>query len=225
MQDLIVLITGAAGGLGSALARECAIAGAKLLLLDRNLAGLERLSAKLLAEGLPEPGICSMDLAESGPEEYGHLQHILSDEFGGLDIFIHCAASFEGLWPLDHVEMRHWDSCLRVNLLAAWQIASHCRPLLGQHRRGRVVLIHDDDKVSTTAYWGPYGVSKAALRSLGNIMTEEMEGSGIRVLQFTPKPMRTELRARAFLAEDPQLLTDPPDEAAGIVQCIRKSLA
>ena len=61
-----ILITGAAGGLGSALARECAGAGAELVLLDKDRRGLGGLSDRVTDAGCSPPGLYPLDLAGSG---------------------------------------------------------------------------------------------------------------------------------------------------------------
>lgn len=220
MRNQVVMITGAAGGLGSALAEDFARRGADLLLVDTDLAGLASLSDHLVAEGLPEPGICELDLATAGACEFRELAGILESEYGSLDVFVHCAAEFEGLRPLEHTEQAHWENAFKVNVMAAWNVTSACAGLLRQAGQGAVVLVGDDPEVSASAYWGAYGVSKAALASLGQIMKEELEGTGIAVTQVTPKPMRTALRAKAYLAEDPDTLADPREEAAKIARLV-----
>lgn len=223
MNKRIVLITGAAGGLGSALAEEFARSGADLLLVDTNLKGLEALSDQLVEIGLPEPGICELDLAKAGASEFAELAAILERAYGALDVFVHCAAEFEGLRPLEHTEEQQWEIAFRVNAMAAWRVTFACAGLLKRSVRGAVVLVHDDPGISAAAYWGAYGVSKAALTSLGQIMKEELEGAGIAVLHVTPKPMRTALRAKAYLAEDPGTLAEPREEAAKIARLVNQS--
>lgn len=225
MNDTIILITGAAGGLGSALAEQLARSGANLLLTDKDLKGLEQLSDRLLAAGLPEPGITSLDLATASPESYRELAEILEHEYGGLDIFIHSAAAFGGLQPLEHIEWAEWDACFRVNLHSAWQITRSCLPMLRQSRHGRVVLIGEQSEVCGSAYRGAYGASKAALNCLAGIMQEEFEGSRLEVFVPMPGPMRTELRARAYISEDPASLPDPADAASEIIRQLKDNMS
>ena len=103
MKRLKVLITGATGGLGSALAIQLAHRGANLLLLDKSSEDLDALSDEIRAQNQEEPGVCDLDLSKSGPAEYTNLVNILQQEYGGLDAIIHCAAVFQGLQPMDQV--------------------------------------------------------------------------------------------------------------------------
>jgi len=216
----VALITGAAGGLGSALAKQLARAGSDLLLVDKNTRALESLSDELIGAGLPEPGICTMDLATAVPGDYDQLAAILRDEYKGMDAFIHCAVAFGGLQPMEQIAPAQWQECFTVNLMSAVQIICICGPMLRSDGGGKVVLIQDNAKVSSSAYWGPYGVSKAALSSLAAILSEELEEGNLELIRITPEPMRTDLRARAYLAEDPNTIASPEQEASRIVSLL-----
>ena len=213
MTQLKILITGAAGGLGGALAEQLARTGADLLLVDKNSPALDVISDRISAAGLGNPGLCTLDLAQSGPDECQNLVDIMQQEVGGLDVIIHCAAAFDGLQPMDQLDWAQWLECMQVNVNAAWLLTRTALPLLKSSGQGRVVFIHEDERVSATAYRGAYGVSKAALKSLGSILEDELEGTGVQVVNVHPGPMRTALRARAYLAEDP-ISVQHPDQAA-----------
>ena len=103
MIRLKILITGASGGLGSALAIQLAHMDTDLLLLDKASRDLDALSDEICAQNQPEPGVCALDLSKSGPVDYQNLVKILQEEYGGLDVIIHCAAAFQGLQPIDQV--------------------------------------------------------------------------------------------------------------------------
>lgn len=209
MKDLNVLITGAAGGFGSALAMRMSELGANLLLLDQASRSLDTLADRIYSSGLPEPGVCPLDLAVAGVSEYEELAAIMETEYGGLDILVHCAASFPGLQPITQISGEQWSECMQVNLNAPWLLTMVCMPLLRQSNLGAVVFVQECANHTESAYWGAYGVSKSALFSLGRIMAEEFDGGPVRIMNFHPGPMRTELRARAYLAEDPASVTEP----------------
>ncbi len=207
-----ILVTGAAGGLGSALSLACARHGAQLLLVDRNLRGLEQTCDRIEQAGGPAPAYCQLDLALADPDACARLVGEFVEEYGALHGLAHCAAQFDGLQPLDQVPGNSWLSHLQVNLNAAWLLTVTCLPSLRAGGAGTVLFVLDDEDRSTSAYWGPYGVSKAALRSLAGMFAAELEGSGCRVFGVDPGPMRTTLRASAFMAEPPE--SQPAPDAA-----------
>lgn len=210
-RERTILITGATGGLGKALALACARGGTRVVLLDRRRKPLEALCDQVEALGAPAPGYGEVDFERVGPDELSELVAGLTDAYGGIDGIAHCAVRFEGLRPLDQVPPQDWLKDLQVNLNAAWLLTINCLASL-RERQGRVAFMVDGN-ASGKAYWGAYGVSKAALSSLAETLAEELEDSGCAVKTFDPGPMRTALRAAAYLAEDPATVP-APDEAA-----------
>jgi NAD(P)-dependent dehydrogenase (short-subunit alcohol dehydrogenase family) len=203
-----ILITGAAGGLGSALAMACASRGAQLMLLDRNLRGLEELCDKVEQSGAPAPGFCQLDLVKADPDSMADLVAEMVGAYGGIDGLAHCAARFQGLQPMDQVGGDTWLSVLQVNLNAAWLVTMSCLPSL-RKSGGTIVFPLDEPAAAGPAYWGPYGVSHSALRTMAQTLAEELEPSSCKVYGVYPGPMRTALRATAFHAEDPSSVPSP----------------
>lgn len=217
-----VLITGACGGLGSAMARQFAQSGADLLLVDKNGRELDRLSRSIEQSGHPEPGVCPLDLATATSDAYEQLASIMAEQYEGLDVLVHCAAAFQGLQPIEHISDRVWHETLQVNLNAQFMLTKATVSLLKSSSSAQIVFILEDEHVSGQAYRGAYGVSKAALASFAGIMEQELEGTSVSILRIQPGPMRTDLRARAYHSEDPQGLLDPEEVARNVVEQIKE---
>ena len=212
-----VLVTGAAGSLGSALALACAREGYRTVLLDSDRHGLERVFDRVAEEGLPAPVLHPLDLSVAGPDEFQDMLKAIERQFGRLDALVHCAARFHGLTPLEHVAPEEWLLHLQVNLNAAWLLSALCLPALRTSGAGRLYFVLEDLARVGGPLWGPYGVSKHALRALIGQLAAECQGSGIQVLGINPGPMRSPLRSRAYLAEDPASLPDPAAAASQLV--------
>ena len=76
----------------------------------------------------------------------------------------------------------------------------------------------DEGARSGGAYWGAYGITKAAVDTLSRILADELEcNSHARVLRLDPGPMRTALRALAYPAESPACASAPAERAPGLV--------
>lgn len=222
MTDIIstrtILVTGATGGLGTAVVLACAAKGAQLVLLGRKSKPLERLCDQVEAMGAPAPGYCALDLSTAGPEAVDELVSGLIEAYGGIDGLVHCAARFEGLRPFDQVIPSDWLLDLQVNLNAAWLITRACLPTLLE-RGGRVVFFEDQDAVGK-AYWGGYGIAKAATAALADMLAEELESGPCEVIKLAPGPMRTGLRAAAYLAEDPNTVPEPAAVARQVADAL-----
>ncbi len=208
----VVLITGAGDGLGAALARACADAGAEVVLLGRTVRKLEAVYDAIVAAGGPEPAIYPLDLEGATPEDYGELAERLGESLGRLDALVHNAAMLGPQTPLEHYPPLEWARVLQVNLNGPLLLTQSCLPLLRASGRGSVVFVTDDRR---SAYWGAYGTSKAAAGALADILADELEQeAGLSVRQVQPGPMQTGLRTRAFPGALPAEAA-PPDAAVG----------
>ena len=209
----VVLVTGATGGLGGAVARAASRDGATVVISGRRKRQLEQLYDAMLAEGLAEPVIHPLDMEVATPREYAALAEGLERDFGRLDGIVHAAASFTGLTPLSMHKPDDWLRALHVNVSAPFALTQACMPLLTRADDSAVVFVLDSPQLLQRAHWGGYGVSKAALERLVAILHEETDDSPLRVHALLPAPMRTALRRQAYFGED--ILQRPlPDAAA-----------
>jgi len=215
-----ILITGAAGGLGEALAMSCARAGADLILLDKNRHALSKLSDRMTECKIPAPGLYPLDLAGAGINEFRKLTEVIRSEFGGLYGLVHCAAEFEGLQPLDHIEPQQWLKSMQVNLNAPWLLSCACLSMLKQAGSGRLFFLLDNPGIITGAYWGAYGTAKVALTALVQQFADTLSNSDVLVRGICPGVMRTALRAKVYHAENPQDQPDPAIAAGKIAEML-----
>lgn len=212
-----VLITGAAGALGSALSMQCAASGFNTIMLDKNSRGLDSVWDAITEGGFEEPVLHPLDLSIAGPDQFTLLVDAIKNEFGGLDGLVHCAASFNGLQPLDQVNPAEWLETLQVNLNSAWLLSMSCLPLLRTSSESFLYFVLEDPDKMQGAYWGAYGASKQALTALTQQLRAESESSPLQVLGINPGPMASPLRARAYLSEDPKTLPTPESIAKKMV--------
>ena len=209
----VVMVTGATGGLGGAVARAASRAGATVVISGRRKRQLEQLYDAMLAEGLAEPVIHPLDMEVATPREYAALAEGLERDFGRLDGIVHAAASFTGLTPLSMHKPDDWLRALHVNVSAPFALTQACMPLLTRADDSAVVFVLDSPQLLQRAHWGGYGVSKAALERLVEILHQETDDGPLRVHALLPAPMRTALRRQAYFGED--ILQRPlPDAAA-----------
>jgi NAD(P)-dependent dehydrogenase (short-subunit alcohol dehydrogenase family) len=212
----VVLVTGAYGGLGGAVARAAARAGATVVITGKRKRQLEQLYDAMLAEGLAEPVIHPLDMESATPRDYEALADGLARDLGRLDGIVHAAASFAGLTPVAMHKPDAWLRTLHVNVSAPFALTQACLPLLTAAPDSAVVFVLDDPERVSRAHWGAYGVSKAALERFAAILHEEHDEDALRVHALLPAPMRTTLRRLAYFGEDTMQLP-PPDATAGAV--------
>lgn len=212
----VVLLTGAHGGLGTAAAVACAQAGATLVLLGRKVPRLNRVYDAVAAAG-PEPLLYPVDLEGASPDDYAQMATRIQTELGRLDGVLHCAADFAGLTPLLHTDPAAFARAIHVNLTAPWWISQACLPLLLESPDAALVFAMDDPARVGKAFWGGYGVAQHGLRGLIGMLHAELANTPVRVSGLQPGPMRTALRAKAYVEESVKLATDPERYAPACV--------
>lgn len=218
LEGRIILVTGATGGLGSAIARACAWQGATVVLLSRTIPKLEALYDHILAEGGVQPALYPFDLSGACEKDYTELARRVKQELGGeLHSVIHCAAELGHLGPIRDIETDSWDRLLRVNLTAPFLLTRELTSLLIASGSGSVVFIGDSAVGEGKAYWGAYGVAKQGLHAYAHILKNEMESFGLSVYWLVPGPIRTPLRRRAYPAENPNHLPSVDNQVEQIL--------
>lgn len=206
----VILITGAAGGLGRASALACAKAGAIVLLADRKARALEPVYDEIASlSGVPQPVLQPMDLQGASPLEYQTFAESVERQLGRLDGVVHAAVKCEGLTPLGMLSAEEWITTLHVDLSAPFLLTQACMPLLLAREDSAVVFVLDDPERMGRAHWGAYGVAKAGLEGLVSILHEETDESSLRVHALLPAPMRTALRRTVWAGEDPATVATP----------------
>jgi len=206
----VILITGAGGGLGRALAVESARAGASVILSGRNAAKLDLVYDEIEKLGGPQPAIAALDLAAATAADYDNLAKTIDDEFGKLDGLVHCAALLGDRTPLEQYDVPTWCKVLHVNLTAPFILTQVLLPNLRKSADASVIFVSSGVVTNQRPYWGAYAVAKSGLESVRSMLSQELEGeANIRVNSVNPGRMRTAMRAAAYPAEDPSTVPAP----------------
>ena len=225
LRDRVVLVTGACGGLGSAVAYAAAAAGATVVLTGRRRRQLEQLDDAMQAQKLPPAVLHPLDLETATPADYAALAEGLQRDLGRLDGIVHAAASFSALTPLSMHRPDDWLRALHVNVSAPFALTQACTPLLESATDSALVFVLDDPARLARAHWGGYGVAKAALERYVEILHEENDTGPLRVHALLPAPMRTTLRRAAYFGEDSLALPLPADSAQAALYLLTPSAA
>ena len=201
------LVTGASRGIGRALSLALAKAGAHVLALARTSGALEELDDDIRAVS-GKASLIPMDLTEGDSVE--QLGAALTQRFEKLDILVANAAILGELAPLTDIDAKMWQATMDLNVNVNWRLIRALDPLLQNARDARAVFL--TSRVGgelARAYWGAYGVSKAAMEMLAATYAEENRNTNLSVAIIDPGPMRTGMRAQAMPGEDPETLPEP----------------
>jgi NAD(P)-dependent dehydrogenase (short-subunit alcohol dehydrogenase family) len=213
LSSRIALVTGASRGIGYAVARALAKAGAHVIAVARTQAGLEELDDEIRKDG-GSATLVPLNLTDS--DGIARLGAALHERHGRLDILVGNAGVAGPSSPLGHIELKPWNEVMAVNVTANFQLIRCMEPLLKKSDAARAVFVTSAAATRASAYLGPYAVSKAALETLARSWAQETASTKLRVNLFDPGPIRTRMRATVFPGEDP-LTLDTPEQAAELI--------
>lgn len=214
LDNRIALVTGASRGIGKAVSLELARRGAHVIAVARSTGGLEELDDAIRAIG-GEATLVPLDLRD-GPA-FPRLAGAIAERWRRLDILIGNAGVLGTLTPVHQIDPKQWIEAIDVNVNANLRLIQFLDPLLKAADAGRAVFVTSRAVQNLRPYWGTYSASKAALDALVKTYANECASSRVRVNLFSPGPVRTGMRARAFPGEDPMKLPAPEDIAPEIV--------
>lgn len=166
------LITGAANGLGRALAQHLHSEQHQLILLDSDLKALNKLYDELDASGWNNVFLFPMNLAGSAQAEFEQLAEGL-EAFPKLDGLFLNAAILPALTPIEHFDPIQWYEVMQTNLNANFHLIQTCLPKLKASHQAWLVTISDQAVKNNQQYYGAYSVAKAGLEQLTQLVVEE----------------------------------------------------
>ncbi|WP_307849670.1 SDR family NAD(P)-dependent oxidoreductase [Qaidamihabitans albus] len=204
---VVVLVTGAASGIGAAVAGLAADRGATPVLLDHDGEGAQEQASALRSRDLP--GGRALAIAADVTDETSMRSAVEStlQRLGRIDIVITCAGVSGPVGSrLEDVSLADWQRVFAVNVTGAYLTLKHTLPALRRSHHGAAVLVASDSALVAAPGMVPYCASKAAVVQLARALSVETAGE-VRVNAVCPSvvdtPMsRGDLQRRDFTGVD-----------------------
>ena len=208
-----ILITGSSDGIGKSLAIEFSKLGANIILLGRNSEKLDAVYDLLDHSRVSQKHlILEADLALLSNEAAQEIFIAISQEFEVLDGIIHNAALLGTMSSLEDYDLSTWDEVMKVNLRAPFILTKTLKVMLENASLPRLIFTSSGVANKGRSFWGAYSVSKFGIKGLAEIFKDELEATTkIKVFNFDPGKTRTNMRAAAYPAEDPNTLKSPTE--------------
>ncbi len=197
LKDKVVVITGAASGIGAALADQLAQRGARLVLADINDNGLESLATSLRARGCD----CIYQVTDTGNEAAIYALSLQTQtHFGAADVVIN-NAGVSLIGPAEQIktEDAHW--LMNINF---WGVVHGCKAFLPQLRtRPQALLVNISSIFAMISLptQSIYNASKAAVRGFSDALREELRETPVAVLCVHPGGIRTNIAKQARIVD------------------------
>lgn len=218
----VALVSGATRGIGLAIAKGLAAAGATVVVSSRKADAVAAAVAEITAKGHKAIGIA----ANVGKlDEARKLVDDTVAQAGGVDIVVNNAAANPVYGPVENTDEGAWAKIMSVNLQGPFEIAKRALPHMVARGGGAVLNIASVEGLTPGEGLGIYSVSKAALIALTQVMAREWGPKGVRANTICPGLIKTDfsstlwkdekLMAR-FLKAQPIQRIGEPDDVAGL---------
>ena len=199
----VVVITGGAGAIGKAAAREFLTRDARVLLVDRDTAATE--SAR---SSLAELGDVSVAIADVTKEEdVARYVSDAVDRFGRIDVFFNNAGVEGRMQPLSDADADDFDFVFGVNVRGVFLGLKHVLPVMAAQKSGSIINTSSEAGLDGFPSLGIYVSSKHAVTGLTKSAALEGAGNGVRVNSIRPSPVNTPMMRRlesTWNAESPE---------------------
>ena len=194
LQGQVCVVTGAASGIGAAIARELAACGAQVALLDRNATGCAQVAAELNAAGGTALALACDTTSEA--EVQAAAQRV-QDTLGPCHALINNAGMLRS-GGLNDVSLQDWNDVLAVNLTGYLLCGRAFAAQMRAAGRGSIVNVASISALSPQTGSGAYSASKAGVLLLSRQMAVEWGAQGIRSNAICPGMIRTPLSAKFY---------------------------
>ena len=186
------VVTGAARGIGKAIALKFASEGANIaftdLVIDENGQATEK---EIIALGVKAKGYASN---AANFEDTEKVINQIKEDFGSIDILVNNAGiTKDGL--MMRMSEQQWDAVIAVNLKSAFNFIHACTPIMMRQRSGNIINMSSVVGVHGNAGQSNYAASKAGLIALAKSVAQEMGSRGIRANAIAPGFIETAMTA------------------------------
>ena len=209
-----VLLTGANGGIGSAIADELAAKGAVLALVGQKIQDTTILAAHL-QQRHPEAIVHAFGANLLDADACETVVRDAQVLLGDIDILINCAGlmSFR---PFDQEQPEVIERIVQLNLIAPMLLVREVLPAMLARRQGQIVNIGSTFGSIGFAWFAAYSASKFGLRGLSEALRRELHGTGVNVTYVAPRAVKTALNSDAVyrMAEQTGMSMDSPEWVA-----------
>lgn len=190
------IVTGAASGIGRAVARALDEAGFRVALVDRAADALAELQAELA-----DTFALTLDIADT--KAVDGLLDALPEGFGPIHVLVNAAGHDPGgTTRFERGDPDDWSSAIETNLAATMRVTRAVLPGMVAQNRGDIVTIGSIAALRTVPDMAAYTASKAGLHAFNDVLRAELVDSAVRVIEIMPGLTKTDLIRKRYRGDE-----------------------
>ncbi len=225
LKDQVILVTGAARGIGLVYAQRCVDEGAKVVIADIDVGHADKPTS-------PHPSILFVRTDITKPDQTDRLVAEVLERFSRIDCLINNAALFTALKrrPLEELTTEDWNQVLWVNVIGAFNCIKSVVPVMKKNKRGKIINIASNVVHKGLPFMLAYVASKGAIVAMTRAMARELGPEGINVNAIAPGYVLHEGTGPTDAGRDEQVArlrslsrTEMPDDLCGAMVFLASS--
>ena len=185
----VAIVTGAASGIGRAIAERYAAEGAKIAIADLNLDAANATAAEIKAAGGVAMGV-AMDVTDEAAVAAGVAAVVAA--YGGVDILV-SNAGIQIVHPLEEFSYAEWKKMMAIHVDGAFLTTRACLPHMYKAGRGSIIYMGSVHSKEASVLKAPYVTAKHGLIGLAKVIAKEGAAHGVRANVICPGFVRTPL--------------------------------
>lgn len=186
MQGKTAIVTGAASGMGKAIAQLFAAEGANVILADLN-----KEAAVAVAQELPEGSCHAVQTDVADDQSVAALIKESLEAFGSINVLVNCAGVPQAFTPIEELTLEQWDRIMSVNTKSIFLTTRHAVPHMKEKGKGSIINIASIAGIRARPGLNAYCASKGAAIMLSKALAIELAPYQIRVNVINPGPAET----------------------------------
>ena len=190
LDDKVAMVTGAASGIGAAIAAAFATKGARIAVVD-----LDGDGAEATARALPGSRGFACDVAD--PESVDAAVGAVVDHFGGIDVLVNCAG-IAALAPAEDLPLDMWTRTIAINLTGTFLVCQSAGRHMLAAGKGSIVNMASQAASVALDEHVAYCASKFGVVGVSKVLASEWAGRGVRVNTISPTVVLTDLGIKAW---------------------------
>ncbi len=196
----VIMVTGAAGGLGNVISHSLAQEGYRLVLADYSKENLDMSVAKL---GQRKNQLWTVAVDVSDPKQVAKMVKGSIRRFSRVDALVNAAGIYGPIGPFSENDISHWIKTININLIGSVLCARAVIPFMVKKKKGKIINFSGGGASQPFPNFSAYSTSKVGVVRLTETLAEELKNYNIQVNAIAPGAINTKMLSEA-LAAGPQ---------------------